>query len=200
ERARLQNIVANPEAASNATEVAEANARLGSLTANVQKVVALYVGQINDAEAESAVTTAKTTALATLAPSANTSEPDNFYKIADKFVNVNLLVKYATDYAAALKNQYSPTTGKAIYNAATVDAALEKLVKLINNLDTTVDTYGKIQTWMQSSTNIPNAEKEIVDLEKVINDGVRLIKTDYAATALESNNTNLSALNKATDK
>ena len=45
ERARLQAIIAEPEAITDATDVAQASARLGSVAANVQKTVALYVGK-----------------------------------------------------------------------------------------------------------------------------------------------------------
>ncbi|NBH63028.1 hypothetical protein D1155_15415, partial [Anaerotruncus sp. 80] len=203
ERARLQAIIAEPEAIGDATDVAQASARLGSLATNVQKTVALYVGNINEAEDTTAVTAAKDAALATLRAPAITgitgdalvnAEPKAFYAVADKFVNVNLLVKYATDYAASLKTQYDAVTGKAVYNAATVDAALEKLVKMINNLNSNVDTYGKIQAWMQSSTNIPTAAKELEDLGKVIDDGKALIKSNDDDVTLTSSNAELAKI------
>ena len=181
EKARLETITGN--ASASASEIADATAKLASLDSNVAKVVSFYTDQVdavaidedtNLAAAKTAIDGIKTAALADLA------DETEFYGLVSELASKDLLVKYAQDYGTSMKNQYDQTTGEATYNSATVDKAVADVVKKINALDTSVNTYEKIKTAL-ASTKTAKQEKEA--LAGVISSAITDITTGtYAAT------------------
>ena len=184
-----------------AAAIADANTKLASVKANVETLVNEYKTEIdaevvtktkNGATVIANINTIKTTALATF----NATHPFTAYETAVTNLNsVDLLSKYAREYAVTMKNMYDETTGLATYNVATVDNGVATAIEKIK--DSTLTTYSAIKTWMD--TNIPKASSEKADLDKVMKDGIALITKDDTAITLVSTNADIAAL-KASNK
>ena len=170
EKTALEAILNN--ASKTAAEKADAQIKLNALDSNVAALVSLYSGQVDAvviddkttaAQATTAVGNIKTTATTTF----DTADSAKFYAAVENLGSVELLVKYATDYAAQMKMQYDATTGLAKYNAATVDKQLEKVIKDINNLKLTSYSTIKVemdntQTAAQESTGLIAAKAQAI--------------------------------------
>ena len=193
EKADLEAITTNPESLANV--IAEANTKLAVLDANVANVLAFYTNQIDavvlkdtvdlDA-AQTAIEKVKAAGITTLTYAKGNA---SFYGVVDQLTSKDLLVKYANEYAAQLKNQFDVKTGLATFNAATVDAAVAKLVEEINALSEDFNTYSKIQAWMDKEENIPKASDEATALGKAKTAGIEKFTTgDYVSSKWEDAN------------
>ncbi len=193
EKADLEAITTNPESLANV--IAEANTKLAVLDANVANVLAFYTNQIDAVvlkdtvdltAAQNAIDVVKGNGTATLTYVKGNA---SFYGVVDQLTSKDLLVKYANEYAAQLKNQFDIKTGLATYNAATVDAAVAKLVEKINALSVDVNTYSKIKTWMDNGANIPVASAEADALGAAKTAGINAFTTgDYVSSKWEDAN------------
>ncbi|MGF6377062.1 hypothetical protein M2140_002144 [Clostridiales Family XIII bacterium PM5-7] len=191
ETTRLQGLINGADP----TLAAKATVDLNNLDANIALVVAFYKAKIdavvvtatttNLVTEKAAVDTVKNNALAALAYPQFETELNNLAAI-------DLLVKYATDYAAQMKNMYDRTTGLAVYNAATVDKGLEAVTAEIKKTSTSLTTYTLVKAWMDNEANIKKAATEKADLAKEIVAGVEIITLNSLANA--SGNTVLDGL------
>lgn len=163
--------------------VAQATADLAVLADNVDKVEALYVARIEAVEITEDV--AYAAAVAEVEKQAKTAtdwafaSDANVASVVAQYADVELLVKYAETLTSALKTQYDKATGLANYNAATVDKALADIVKKIESLDGSANSYAKIGALVDA---IPTAKAEKEALEGKVTKGIEDITTgDYAA-------------------
>ena len=170
EKARLDAIVV---ASSTPESVADAQIKLNALDSNIAALVSLYSGQVDAVVIDDDTTaTDATTAVGKILTTATKTfkaegTATDFYAAVENLGSVDLLVKYATDYAAQMKTKYDTATGLATYNAATVDKELEKVIKDINNLKLTSYTdikvaMDKTKTAAEESAGLITAKKTAI--------------------------------------
>jgi len=116
---------------------------MNNLEANVAKVKAYYAGLVEAATTKADVASALSSAqnafaytyaanpadntVAEKAATAIAAPPAHFYGVVDQLATADMWIAYAESYAAAMKGEYSTSTGAATYNSATVDSSLDTL-------------------------------------------------------------------------
>ena len=195
----LEAIVENANNAYSPSQVSAAAAELSVLAANVVKVENLYNGRIDAVEitkdgdyknydaAVDRINEQKGTAVSVF------GNQETFESVVAQFADTELLIKYATELANAKKLEYSMTTGLALYNEATVNAKLEEVIKKINSLDGSANTFVKVKALMEK---IPTAEAEVAALKSVRDAAIAEIDAIKTADYTENNQATVESIKK----
>ena len=161
------------------SQMAEHNAKVANLSANVAAVVDLFTAKVNAETLDNGLDTAKSNidTILTKAETALTNSGVNaeFYNVVNQISDSAVLVTYAETYATSLKNLYDQSTGLAVYNAATVDKVLEATIAKIKAL--TITSYADVKSALDAT---PKATDEVTALEKYKAQAVSVITTDGA--------------------
>lgn len=158
------------------SELAEHNAKVNNLSANIAAVVALYDEQITAVTLEDGYTAATDAIDAIVAKATtaltNSGTNDEFYKVVNGLSDAAVLTAYAETYATGLKNMFDVKTGLATYNSATVDKYLADTIAKIKAL--TITSYAGVKAALDAT---PKADAEVTALNAYKAQAVLVITT-----------------------
>ena len=153
-----------PTSGMTVAQLAEHNAKVNNLSANIAAVVALYDEQITAVtlEAGYAAATGAIDDVVSNATTAftNSGTNDAFYAVVNKLSDATVLTAYAETYATTLKNMFDKTTGLAEYNAATVDKYLATTIAKIKNLEIT--SYAGVKAELDKAPKATDEKDELI--------------------------------------